>query len=474
MGEPALVHEPPTSGWPTAGSGLTLLLTLAIPALVLVDLLSRRPWSIWAFTGISAVFIARAAAQMSSATRRTASLLLLVTCGLLPWVDAPLSVLERGLRIGALIAALLVSIHLLSRAVSRVGQVRSVMQSLHQVRGPQRYAVLSVASQFFGGLLGLAGIAMLMESTARQPHRDAADAVSSFSAISRGYAALSLWSPMYSNMSIALSLHPGVHWTMLLPVAMAITALFLLLGIVLDHFGRATFDRSQSRTTAVGPLQLVKQAWPVLLAMLAFLGLMVATSQGFGLPIAAVIIVGAPLAAWCVNTVARYGSTQAIRLGGRQTIEDLATFPTMAGEVAMFIASGCAGSVIGSAIPPAWTGTIGAALHGSPAWACFTVSAAIVLLSGLALHPMLSAVIVSASLDPSLLQLPVLVHLAAVLIGWGLAIIVTPFSVISALATRWSGIPILTISLQANALYVASALALSATVLGMTTRMLTS
>ena len=100
------------------------------------------------------------------------------------------------------------------------------------------------------------------------------------------------------------------------------------------------------------------------------------------------------------------------------------------------------------------------------------VSAAIVLLSAGALHPMLSAVIVGASLGPAQLGLPVLPHLSAVLVGWSLAIIVTPFSVVSTLASRWSGIPVLAISFRANAVFVLLALASSAGLLGLLARLI--
>jgi hypothetical protein len=79
---------------------------------------------------------------------------------------------------------------------------------------------------------------------------------------------------------------------------------------------------------------------------------------------------------------------------------------------------------------------------------------------------MLSAVLVASSFSPALLGLPVPSHLCAVLVGWGLAIIVTPFSVLSLMASRASGIPILVISLRSNVLFVATSALVSALILG--------
>ncbi|MBP0640068.1 hypothetical protein J8I34_32915, partial [Cupriavidus sp. AcVe19-6a] len=84
----------------------------------------------------------------------------------------------------------------------------------------------------------------------------------------------------------------------------------------------------------------------------------------------------------------------------------------------------------------------------------------------------LSAILVGSSLSPMLLNLPSLVHVCTVLVGWGLAIIVTPFSVISVMAARFSGIPTLVISLRANLAFVLVSIGSAALVLGSATWLL--
>jgi hypothetical protein len=440
----------------------------AIPVLTLVDLLLHPGWGVWGILAATITFVVMQASHLTPGVRRTSLVLAVVTAVLLPAVPDPLPMLERGIRIGGLIASLLVAVNLLSRAVSRIPCIRDALGSLYRLPPGKRYFGLSVASQFFGGLLGLAGIAMMMEGAARQDAIDESQKISSFTAIARGYSALSLWSPLYSNMSIVLSLYQGAHWALVLPVALAVTALFILLGTVLDRFGK--------RPAADGPGTdggaLLRQSWPVMLGMSVFLGFMVLTSQGLGLPISTVIIAAAPVAAWMVNAWLLRTSRNALCAGARQVTSDMFSFRAMTSEVLMFLASGCAGTVIGSAIPTAWTAALGQLVAGSPALACFTISGAIVLMSATAIHPMLSAVIVGTSLTLDLLGIPLLVHLTAVLVGWGLAIIVTPFSVLSLMASRWSGIPVLVISLRANAWFVLLALITSAALLGVMARMI--
>jgi hypothetical protein len=443
----------------------------AIPALTLVDLLLHPGWAVWGIALATVSFVVRQAGHVARPVLRTSLVLLALAAALSPLLPAPVTALERGVRIGGLIASLLVTVNLLSRAVARVPRARELLESLHRVPPGSRYFALSVASQFFGGLLGLAGIAMMMEAASRQKAFDERDKLSSFCAVGRGYAALSLWSPMYSNMSIVLGMYAGAHWAGVLPVAFAITLLFIVLGSALDRFSGPPSNRDPA-PPAVTAGTLLRQGWPVFFGMLAFLSFMVLTSRGLGLPISAVIIAGAPMAAWLLNAHLQRPGRPACRAAATQVLQDMSSFRNMAGEVLMFLASGCAGTVIGNAIPDAWTTAIGAAVSGSPALACLTVSGGIVLMSAAAIHPMLSAVIVGASLGPVPLGLPVLAHLSAVLVGWGLAIIVTPFSVLSALASRWSGIPVLVISLRANALFVLLALGTSASLLGLLARLM--
>jgi len=452
----------------------TFVLSLAIvsiPLLTLLDLLHGPRWSVWGLGLACAAFVVLQMRQVPAATRRTSLVLALAAGALLPFIEQPIQVLERGVRIGGLIASLLLTVNLLSRAALRVPRVHQVVGGLYQLPAGQRYPALAVASQFFGGLLGLAGIAMMMEMAARQERASDAEKISSFCAISRGYAALSLWSPMYSNMSIVLALYQGPSWVSVLPYALIVSGLLIALGALLDRLGRSGSHASPREPGQVSAAPLLRAALPVIVCMLGFVAFMVVTSQHLDVPIPAVIIASAPLAAWLLNTSLAGHTGARIKPGARLLAKDFFGFSAMAGEVMLFLASACAGTVMASAIPPAWIVVIGQVLGGSPFLGYLFLSSGIVLLSATAIHPMLSAILIASSFTPQLLGLPVIAHLCAVLVGWGLAITVTPFSVISLMASRFSGIPLLVISLRANLLYVALSVLLSALVLGGITQM---
>jgi len=443
------------------GPGPALAAMAAMPLLTLLDLVSGWNWPIYGVAATSCVFFLFHWRSVPSHILRTSLVLLVVTAALLPVIATPLQTLERGLRIGCLIASLLMTVNLLSRAALRVPRIRNVVSELFRMPAGPRYVGLTVASQFFGGLLGLAGLAMMMEVAAAADHTSEAEKISDFTSIARGYAALSLWSPMYSNLSIMLALYQGSTWLGLLPYALVVSALLMTLGAALDwvqHRGRRR------------PADQVQPSWqqfcaalPIIGAMLGFLAFMVMASRYLNVPITAAIIASAPIAAWLLNA-SRAGMR--LRDGSRTLRRDFLGFQSMAGEVVLFLASGCAGTVMASAIPAAWTGSIGHAVSGSPVFGSLFLTLGIVLLSATAIHPMLSAVLVASSFSPALLGLPVPSHLCAVLVGWGLAIIVTPFSVLSLMASRASGIPILVISLRSNVLFVATSALVSALILG--------
>jgi len=438
----------------------------AIPLLTLLDLLCGWNWPIYGMAVASCAFVVFHRRNVPPHILRTSLVLIVFTAALLPVIAAPRQTVERGLRIGCLIAALLMTVNLLARAALRVPRVRDVVGGLFRLPAGRRYMGLTVASQFFGGLLGLAGLTIMMEAAAGAAHTSEAEKISDFTAIARGYAALSLWSPMYSNLSIVLALYQGSSWLGLLPYAVAVSALLMALGGALDWLEHRGERRVAERAPPTA--QLLRAALPVIGAMLGFLAFMVAASRYLDLPITAVIIMSAPLAAWMLNT-SRAGT--GLREGTRVFRSDFLGFQSMVGEVVLFVASGCAGTVMASAIPAAWTGAIGHAVGGSPFLGSLFLTAGIVLLSAAAIHPMLSAVLIASSFPPALLGLPLVAHLCAVLVGWGLAIIVTPFSVLSLMASRASGIRILVISLRSNALFVGTSALVSALILGGLTRL---
>ena len=441
-----------------------VLPTVAVPVATVVDMALLEGWSASVLALSCLFFLVVQHRHIAGGIRRTSLALGSLTGLAILMIDQPISALEKGVRIGALIASLLISVSLMSKASLRVPHMRKVMTDLYAIPRGQRPLALGVGAQFLGGFLGLAGLTMMMDMAARREHLSSREKMTDFSAISRGYAALALWSPMYSNMSIVLTMYENITWTDVLPYALTISAIFIGLGALIEKIASR---RDKPEPISDASIAVVLQdSLPIIGLMLCFLGIMVWGSSSLHTSISAIIIVCMPVLAWLLNVWQPSDRSERWRSGSRQLLQDLIGQGAIAGEVLLFLVSGCAGTVISQAIPVNLIAPIAQLTAGSPAGSCLLVMVAIVILSGTSMHPMLCAVLVGSSLTPELLKLPSLAHLCAVLVGWGLAIIVTPFSVLSMMAARFSGIPILTVSLRANLFFVAICLSGAAMILG--------
>jgi hypothetical protein len=146
--------------------------------------------------------------------------------------------------------------------------------------------------------------------------------------------------------------------------------------------------------------------------------------------------------------------------------EDVRALPSHAGEITLFMAAACGGTVIASAIPPQWTAAAGSLVSGHPMLGVLALMLAIVALASVAVHPVLSAVLVASSFPPAMLHLLPLQHLCAILVGWAVAGAFTPFSMVNLMASRYARLPVLTLSARANHWFALLSLALAALALG--------
>lgn len=444
-------------------SGLITLSQSAVVLFTVVDMAWPTHIGVWLIALSGGVFATLGGVPAAAGLRRTVWLLALLTLGLVPWVEAPWAALEKGIRIGGLISAILLSVSLLSRAAQRVAVLREVVRRLLDVSPRQRGVTVAVASQVFGGFLGFAGITMLMEAASAMPHQTPEERRLCFQGISRGYAAANLWSPMYSNISILLALSPGLTWAAIFPYAVVLAVASLALGYAMD--------RSSHRLRGANEGQLldwravVSMAWPAMLGMLLFLSCAVGLSHWLRVPIAAFIICLAPLAA-LVLTMYLGPRRRSFRAALSQLAEDFRGFRSLAGEVRLLMASGCAGTVVAAAVPVSWTLPVAGAMAVNPMLACLFLASVVVLISCASVHPMLSAIVVASAFPAVVMGLPAVAHVLAVLAGLGLAVVTTPFSVVSLSASRFSGLPLLTVSMKANMGFAAVSLVLVGLILG--------
>lgn len=395
----------------------------------------------------SAVLIVIEYRNIAVKLRNTALLLFITSLVLLPFARAPLAALQRGIFVSGLLIALMASVMLLARCGLRSPHVHAVGTNLRGLRPGRRYLSFTVVSQVFSAMLGMAGVNIMLMMAAPPGEEKSESRTSTVIAVTRGFSSASFWSPVFGNMAILLALYPTLHWIEVFPIGVVLAQITVFVGVLLNRSGRQSAPVAAVDTAA--KQGMAEAALPVLAVMLGFFGMVLAVSRFLHIGITASIVMLGPIAALLLSIVM---GTRGRRLydGLRGMREGVLAFPRLASEAILFTAAGCAGSIMADAFPAQWVQTIGALLNGVP---LFGVGFLMLVIMGIALvgvHPVLTAVFMATTFTPHVLGLPPIVHIAAILTGWGLTASLTPFSVLTLTASRYAGTGLYQISIGRN------------------------
>jgi hypothetical protein len=444
-------------GWP----GPACLIMVAHGTLA--HLFWPQSGAVWVTGAAAALFLLLERRRIPRSIRRVSLAVGTASLLVLPFSSAPIASLAKGVAIGGLMVSLVSSVSLLARAALHSPHTRVVAQHLLASGMRSRYAWFSMASQLFGGLLGMAGVTLLLQMAARGEFAVEEDRLAMFAAINRSFAAATLWSPMVSNLAILVALYPGLNWFTIVPLTLGLAAGAVLIGTALDLWrlrGRSAPAPATRPDTA-----LHRALLPMIAAMAGFLGAVMLLAQALHIAVVGAIVILIPPAVLALHRAQAKGRH---RLGQAVALlnADVIALPALAGEVALFMVAGCGGTIIASAVPAAWTGAIGSALSHSPVLACLALMLTIIGLAFMAVHPVLSAVLVASSLPPGVLHLAPVPHLAAILVGWAIATCSTPFSMMALMTSRYSGFSIYAVSVRVNHVFALVCLGIAALTLG--------
>jgi len=447
----------------TPRSGAPWLALLAL--LTVVNLLVPAPGLVWAAGACAAVFLAIEHRRIPRGIRRISVVLGCISVLIIVLTPVPWESLRRGVAIGSLLASLISAVTLLARASVRSEGSRVLATHLLGRGVRTRCASFALACQVFGGLLGLAGVSMLLDMAAQVDPADT-ERLPLFAAIMRSFSAATLWSPMFSNVSILLALYPGMTWFSMLPLCIGLAAATVMLGLLMDYW-RLRKHAGAARKVAGDAGPLVRALMPMVASMGGFLLLVVVLAWWLRMPVAGAIVMMVPFAALGVNVLQAGRGPARVRRGWQELREDYGRLPMLAGEVTLFMAAGCGGTVIASAVPVEFTQAIAQVVAHSPVLACLALMTSVVLMSFMAVHPVLSVVLIATAFPPALLQLPVLPHLLSMLVGWSVSGCVSPFSMLSLMAARYAGVSVYTVSVRANHVFALLCMGTAAIALGL-------
>lgn len=381
--------------------------------------------------------------------------LVLALCGAAVWPFAPepLPALRRGLYVGGTLVSLTASVMLIAHCAMRDPHIERLGAALRKLHGMQRFLAFTMAGQFLSGMLGLAGANLMFIMAAPQAGDEppSSERTDTIVAVCRGFSASNCWSPVFGQMAVLLSLYPGLHWAQVFPVGVVLGQLAAGVSLLLAW---RTVRAGLARRHGGGGdwSEVLKRAGPVAVALLAMLGMIVALSLGLHIVVTAAITLMAPVVAWLYHA-AMAAPGNRLRQGWRGLGAGMQRFGNLSSEASLFLAAGCAGSLMAAAFPADWVTAIGSRLSVAPVAGLAFLMLSILAVALAGIHPVLTAVFLASTFTPQALGLPPLAHMAAVLAGWALSNSLTPFSVLSLTASRYAGLPSSAISIGRNGMF---------------------
>ncbi len=381
-----------------------------------------------------------------------------------------LSAWRRGAAYGAFFLALssLRDAAETSRLVRRCGQ--------HLVAQPpgRRYAALTAGGHLFGIILSYGAIELLGAMVMRANTLQAAGGSEAtralrtrrmLMAIYRGFAVMNCWSPLNLMTAVVSTAVPAAPMRMLLPIAFVVSVGMAAIGWLDDRLSAAR------QATAGGTRPQTTESWSIHFRIVALVGLVMLLAE-LGSILMAVSLVAAvtlivPLVglgwaivqAWTFVTTANPMSRTAAILK-RRTGRFFLRIPNFRSEATVLAGSGFMGVAVGGALPAA--GLAPFIAHLPPIAVPLLVPVILIATGQLGLNPVAVIALLGAAMpNPAAFGIAPAVLAFACMLGWGLAVNMTPMSASAITTARWAGGSPWTVSTAWNATFTFSALLLS-------------
>lgn len=334
------------------------------------------------------------------------------------------------------------------------------------VRQPpgRRYLALALGSHVVGlvlnfGVLPLVGTMVVRGNTAEaaggDPRIVAIRQQRMMTAIVRGFAVMTVWSPLSVSFTVMQSAVPGLSWWPLLGVQWGLTAVLLALGWLLD---RLAFP---PQPVPVGGEAL---DWRPALHMAALVASVVAASVALAELLGVTLVVGAmmvipPAAILWLMVQHRAVVPALVHLGKRLTV----SMPGFREEVTMIGGAMFLGSVLAAFIPPAETARLIGLIPLPPVVVLVLAAWSIMVLAQIGISQIVSVTILGGALTTlSAHGLPPLAVASGLMGAWALSTCSTPVGAVVLSISRLAGVPMRVVAREWNGRFVVTgALALA-------------
>lgn len=370
-----------------------------------------------------------------------------------PW---PL-LLNAGIQAAALIG-LFTALGFLREAAETSTMIQSCGQLMVRQPPGRRYAALALGSHLIGlvlnfGALPLIGTMVVKGNTPEAAGGDARVVAirqqRMMTAIVRGFAVMTVWSPLSVSFTVMQSTIPGLNWWPLLGIQLGLTSALLGLGWLMDR-------RAFPPATALIAVTAEPADWRPALPLVALVASVVVASVAVAELLDVRLVVGAmlvvpPAAVLWLVAQHRAAGPALVDLGRRLTI----SMPGFREEVTMLGGAMFLGAVLAAFIPAAETARL-IGLIPLPAVVVLVLAAwSVMALSQLGISQIVSVSVLGGALASlSSHGLPPLAVASGLMGAWALSACSTPVGAVVLSVARLSGIPMRTVARDWNGRFV--------------------
>lgn len=422
--------------------------------------------------------------------RRYAQILFLalVGIGMLGVVAAahPLVLFLDGWRRGASYAAFFLAISTLRDAAQSSPLVHRCGRHLVAQPPGRRYAALTGGGHLFGIILSYGAIDLLaamvmrantLEAAGGSPATQALRTRRMLMAIYRGFAVMNCWNPINLMTAVVSTAVPAAPMRLLLPFAFVASVAMAALGWVEDRLSAA---RRATRGASPPPST---ENWTIHLRVLALVGLVLVLAEAgslvLGLSLVGCVTLVVPLVGmgWILVQSRRAilhrsprrrgrsaGSAGRLSRAGavlrRRVLRFVRHVPNLRAEATVLAGSGFMGVAAGGVLPAG--GIAPYIAHLPPLLVPLLVPVLLIATGQLGLNPVAVVALLGAAMpDPAAFGVSPAAVAFACMLGWGLAVNMTPMSSSAIITARWAGVSPWTVSTAWNAAFTLSALVLA-------------
>jgi len=391
----------------------------------------------------------------------------LVTLAVLWRQEAPLALVREAASRFAFLAAFMTALALLRVPAYRSALIRRCGRSLLQQPPGRRYPLLSLGATLFGIVLNFGVLNLFVSMIEKANTLGEARGQESLHRVRRrrmllaalrGFTLAPLISPMGIGVAVVLASLPQLQWQGLLPYMLASASLLFLIGWLLDYLAGPRHGKRHTSAKTASLIPLLQFG----LLLSALMAVVFGMAGLFGVRLPQAVLGAVPLGTgvWLAWQCRGLGGGGALPAGVLLVRRLPVLLSGIANEVVALGAGGYLGHLSVSLIDPGiiveWAGST--ASLGS--WAPVLAILAVFVLAQLGLNPIVSVTfLASVVAQASLPGVSPEVMAVALLTGWSLTMVSSPFTASMMIMSRFTGMTAAHIGYRWNGPFLCSALA---------------